>query len=108
MLALVDGSLQLLAHDVDAGVIRELEVIHAGHDRRQVTVGVVVVIGSLPHDGELRGQRLQAPDGKPRRAGDKLDELTLLDNVVIAQDFEEEFDGLTLVGVAVVWSAALC
>lgn len=54
LLALAGGNQEFLAHDLDAGVIRQFQVVHARHHGRQEVVRVLRRLERLPNDGERR------------------------------------------------------
>ena len=63
VLALGGRQPQLLPHDLLGGVVRELEIVGAGHHAGQVVVRVHLRrVEGLLHDGERRGQSLKASD----------------------------------------------
>ena len=63
-LSLASGHAELGAHDVNTGVVGELEVVDARHDAGQIVVYVDVIIVAarlqrLAHDGKGRVETLQ-------------------------------------------------
>ena len=70
-LSLGCGQFQFLLHDLLAGVVRELEIVGAGHHTGQV---VIRSVDGLLDDGQWRRERLETSDGKPGTARDKLEE----------------------------------
>lgn len=54
LLALARSDQQFLAHDLDAGVIRQFQVVHTRHHRRKEVVRVLRRLKRLPNDGERR------------------------------------------------------
>lgn len=58
LLSLSGRNQQFLSHDLDAGVVRQLQVVDAGHDGRQEVVGVLRRLERLPHD---RQRGIEAP-----------------------------------------------
>lgn len=54
LLALARSNQQFLAHDLDAGVIRQFQVVHTRHHRREEVVRVLRRLERLPDDGEGR------------------------------------------------------
>lgn len=59
LLTLSGRDQQFLSHGLYAGVVRQLQVVDAGHDRRQEVVRVLRRLERLPHDSQ-RG--VQAPE----------------------------------------------
>ena len=56
LLALTGRNQQFLAHYLDAGVVRQLQVVDTGHNRRQEVVRVLRRLKCLPHDCQRRVQ----------------------------------------------------
>lgn len=54
LLALARSNQQFFTHDLDAGVIRQLQVVHTRHHRRKEVVLVLRRLERLPNDGERR------------------------------------------------------
>lgn len=64
LLTLSGRDQQFLSHGLYAGVVRQLQVVDAGHDRRQEVVRVLRGLERLPHDSQ-RG--VQAPETWDKR-----------------------------------------
>jgi len=103
VLALGGRKPQLLLHDLLAGVVRQLEIVGAGHHAGQVVVRVHLRrVKSFLHDSKRRRKRLERPDGEARTASDELKEGPLLVLVVLRHDVEQPGDALALQTVAVI------
>jgi uncharacterized protein YfaT (DUF1175 family) len=59
-LALLDSNSEFLAQDVNGAVVWHLEVVDAGHDRREVVVGCVRRFAWFADDGEHGGEVFEA------------------------------------------------
>lgn len=84
LLALTGRNQQFLAHDLDAGVVRQLQVVDAGHNGRQEVVRVLRRFKCLPHDGQRRVQTTETwrERGGMIRISSKLPWLDLSVNIV--------------------------
>lgn len=105
--ALAGGHLQLLAHRLPARVLRQLQIVDAGHHRRQVVVRVLVAVHLFAHDRQRRRERLEPARRQPRTPRHKLQKQALLVAVVVVQDVVKVLDGLRVLREAVVRAAAL-
>lgn len=65
LLALASRNQQFLSHDLYAGVVRQLQVVDAGHDWGEEVVWVLCRLKRLPHD---RQRGIQAPETWETRA----------------------------------------
>lgn len=59
LLALASRNQQFLSHGLYAGIVRQLQVVDAGHDRGEEVVRVLCRLERLPHD---RQRGIQAPE----------------------------------------------
>lgn len=59
LLALTSSNQQFLSHNLYAGVVRQLQVVDAGHDWREEVVRVLRRLKSLSHNGQ---RWIQAPE----------------------------------------------
>ena len=88
---------QFLLHDLLAGVVRQLEIVGAGHHTGQIVVGLHLWrVKSLLHNRQRRSERFIAANGKSGTARDKLEERSLLLLVVFRHNQKEVLDALTV------------
>lgn len=66
LLALPSCNQQFLSHDLYAGVVRQLQVVDAGHDWGEEVIRVLCWLKCLPHN---RQRRIQAPETWGARQG---------------------------------------
>lgn len=59
MLSFLEGKVQAFLHDRNCGIVRELQVVHARHDRWQKNVWIRRWVDSLAHNGQLRTECLE-------------------------------------------------
>lgn len=59
LLALAGRDQQFLSHYLDAGVVRQLQVVDTGHDRGEEVIRVLCRLERLPHN---RQRGVQAPE----------------------------------------------
>ena len=75
VLAFGGGQPELLPHDLLGGVVRELEIVGAGHHTGQIVVGLHLWrVKSLLHNRQRWSERFIAANGKSGTARDKLEE----------------------------------
>ena len=108
VLAFGGGQPELLPHDLLGGVVRELEIVGAGHHAGKVVVRPHLgAVEGLLDDGERGAERLEAADGESGAAGDKLEECSLVILIILGHDQEQIPHTLTVHRVAVIGFAAL-
>lgn len=108
VLALGSGQSELLSHDLLGRVVRELEIVGAGHHAGQVVVRPHLgAVEGLLDDGERGAEGLEAADGEAGAAGDELEEGPLVILVILGHDLEQVPHTLAVHGVAVIGFAAL-
>ena len=108
VLALGCGQSELLSHDLLGAVVRELEIVGAGHHAGQIVVRPHLgAVEGLLDDGERGAEGLEAADGEAGAARDKLEEGPLVILVILGHDLEQVPHTLTVHGVAVIGFAAL-
>ena len=108
VLALGGCQSQLLPHDLLGGVVRELEIVGAGHHAWQVVVRPHLgAVEGLLDDGERGTERLEAADRESGAAGDKLEEGSLAILVILRHDLEQAPHTLTVHRVSVIRFTAL-
>ena len=108
VLPLHRGDPQLLTEHLLAGIVRQLQVVDAGHHGWQVVVGVDVgAVKCLLHDGQVRTESFESADRQARASGDKLQELTLLLTRVAGHHLVQHLDASRLWRVTVIRLATL-
>ena len=108
VLPLSRGQSELLSHDLVGGVVRQLQIVGAGHHAGQVVVGPHLrAVEGLLDDGERGAEGLEAADREPGAAGDELEEGSLVILIIFGHDPEQVPHTLALHGVPVVGLAAL-
>ena len=99
---------QLLSHDLPGGVVRQLEIVGAGHHAGQVVVRRHLrAVERLLDNRQRRRERLEAADGKSRTPGHELEEGSLVVLIVLRHDAEQVLDAVAVHSVAVVRLATL-
>ena len=108
VLALGGCQSQLLPHDLLGGVVRELEIVGAGHHAGQVVVRPHLgAVEGLLDDGEWGTERLEAADRESGASGDKLEECSLIVLIILRHDLEQTPHTLTVHRVSVIRFTAL-
>ena len=108
VLALCCSQSQFLSHDLLGRVVRELEIVGAGHHAGQVIVGPHLgAVEGLLDDGEWGAEGLEAADREARAASDKLEEGSLVILIILGHDLEQVPHAVAVHGVSVIGFAAL-
>lgn len=105
--AFAGGHPQLRFHHFTAGVLRDLQVVDAGHHRRQILVRVLIAVDLLAHDCQRWRQGFESARRQARRARYELKEQPLVLARVLTQNVVEILNGERILREAVVGSTAV-
>ena len=102
------GQPQLFLHYLLGGVVRQLEIVGAGHHAGQVVVRRHLGrVERLLDDRERRREGLEPADGEAGTPGDELEERSLVVLVVLRHDLEQVPHAVAVHGVAMVGLATI-